>query len=167
MWLNWTYIVEIVVQVVLVLDAGVNLGKDVSHQVAPRVQVFRLLAGVSGTGLEKLRQGSLSVAVLVQVSEAAQAAGSPAPAERYPPREALLPLVNVERHRGQQVMGRQRRVRRHLQYVRQLQGESAPVSPGNKVARQKTARGVERLGGRGGKEGLFLVHLHRAEVAVR
>lgn len=114
MQFKWTYVVQIIVQVLLVFDAGVNLGKDVSRQVTLLVQNFRLFARVSGTGLENLRQRSLSVTVLVQVPEAAQATEPTAAAECHPSREALLPLVNMERHRGQQVAGWRCQVWGHL-----------------------------------------------------
>lgn len=144
MQLKGTYIVEIIVQVLLVFDAGVDLGEDVSRQVTLRDQNFRLIVRVSGTGLEQLRQRSLSIAVLVQLPKAAQADEPTASAESQPSREALLPLVFMERHRGEQMVGRQRRVRRHLQQVRQFQGEGAAISPGHKVAREHSARRVQR-----------------------
>lgn len=138
-----TYVVQIIVQVLLVFDAGVNLGKDVGRQVTLLVRRVRLFARVSGTGLEELRQRSLSVTVLVQVPEAAQAP-EPTAAERQASREALLPLVHMERHRGQQVAGRRCQGRRHLQQMRQLQGEGAAISSGHKVAREHRAGRVER-----------------------
>lgn len=110
-----TYVVQIIVQVLLVFDAGVNLGKDVGRQVTLLVQNFRLFARVSGTGWEKLGQRSLPVTVLVQVPEAAQAPEATAAAESHPSREALLPLVHMEGHRGQQVAGWRRQVGWHLQ----------------------------------------------------
>lgn len=139
MRLKWTYIVEIIVQVLLVFDAGVDLGEDVSRQVTLRDPNFRLFIRVSGTGLQQLRQRSLSITVLVQVPEAAQADQPTASAESHSSREALLPLAGMEGHRGQQVVGRQRW---HLQQVRQFQGEGAAISPGHKVAREHGARRV-------------------------
>lgn len=67
MQLKRTYIVEIVIQVLLVFDAGVDLGKDVSRQVTLLNQNLRLLVRVSGTGLEQLGQRRLPITVLVQV----------------------------------------------------------------------------------------------------
>lgn len=167
MQLKRTYIVEIVIQVLLVFDAGVDLGEDVSRQVTMLDQNFRLLVRVSGMGLEQLGQRRLPITVLVQVPEAAQADEPTVSAEGHPSREALLPLVGVKGQRGQQVVGRQRRLRWHLQQVRQLQREGAAISPGHKVAREHSARRKQRVGGGRREEGLLLVCLDGPEVAVR
>ena len=63
-----TYIFNVIVQVLAVLAACVNLGEDFGHQLALGVRPSSLLRVVSLRGLEKLRQRSLPVTVLVDPS---------------------------------------------------------------------------------------------------
>lgn len=111
-----TYIVNVIIQVLSVLAACVNLGEDVSHQLALGVRAPRLLAQVSGRRLEELGQRSLPITVLVYPSQAGQTVESSTAIC------ALLPQVRMERDRSQRVMRLQLGVcgARHLQQVRQL-----------------------------------------------
>lgn len=119
-----TYIFNVIVQVLPVFAACVDLGKDISHELTLRIPLYCLLHLVSGRGLEKLRQGSLPITVLMRPSKATQTVKSTITTSTnyHPPREALLSVVSMECHRGQRVVWQQGRVlgSRDLQQVRQL-----------------------------------------------